>query len=187
MARSFTMQIELPLGLIKNADYKLTAYCDDRPPGIEIDCLIIHCISLPKGQFGTPYIDSLFCGQLQNNCPTELAYLLPLRVSAHLLIRRTGVVTQFVPFSKRAWHAGESFFQGKNHCNDFSIGIELEGTDDTPYEPAQYEQLVKVTRALLQNYPKLTLDRIIGHSDISPTRKTDPGACFDWPLYKRAL
>jgi AmpD protein len=179
--------IELPLGILTNIEYKPSPYCDERPPETLIDSLVIHCMSLPKGQYGGAEIDQLFCGQLSEACPKELEYLRSLKVSAHLLIRRSGSITQFVPFSKRAWHAGESYFQGRTACNDFSIGIELEGTDDSPYETIQYQQLASVTRCLMQAYPDILPDRIVGHSDIAPTRKTDPGPFFDWRLYKGSL
>lgn len=172
------MEIELPIGLLKGTEYKPSPYCDERPLGTDIDCLVIHSMSLPKGQYGGTYIDDFFCGRLPE---------MGLKVSAHLLIRRTGHIPQFVPFSKRAWHAGESCFQGRTHCNDFSIGIELEGTDDSPYENIQYQKLAEVTRSLMQAYPTLTFERITGHSDIAPNRKTDPGPFFDWALYKALL
>ncbi|MBI4357470.1 MAG: 1,6-anhydro-N-acetylmuramyl-L-alanine amidase AmpD [Gammaproteobacteria bacterium] len=181
------MDIELPLGILKTVEYKSTPYCDDRPPDTPIDCLVIHSISLPKGHYGGTYIDDFFCGRLDQSSPPELLYLLPLKVSAHLLIRRQGQITQFVPFSKRAWHAGESSFQGKSHCNDFSIGIELEGTEDSRYETIQYQRLAEVTHSLMCTYPALSSPRITGHSDIAPNRKTDPGPYFDWTFYKALI
>ena len=126
----------------------------------------------------------LYCGKLDASQHPYLATIAHLRVSAHLLIRRDGAIVQFVPFSKRAWHAGESYFAGLTHCNDFSIGIELEGTDDKPFEAMQYTSLNKVVRALTECYPSITEDRIVGHSDIAPGRKTDPGPMFDWSNLK---
>lgn len=154
--------------------------CDVRPDPDDISLLVIHCISLPPDQFGGDYIDQLFCNRLN---PDEHSYfqdIYQLKVSAHVLIRRDGSLMQYVPFDRRAWHAGMSCFQGRERCNDFSIGIELEGSINRPYEEVQYQQLSAVTRLLLAYYPKLDRDRIVGHSDIAPGRKADPGPYFDW-------
>jgi len=160
--------------------------CDDRPQGVEIELLVIHGISLPPGEFGTPCIEQLFCNALDHNAHPCFAQLQGLQVSAHLLINRQGRVVQFVPFDKRAWHAGRSAFNGRENCNDFSIGIELEGTDDIAYQPAQYDTLVQVITVLQQAWPRLTPETIRGHCHIAPGRKTDPGAAFDWEqLYAR--
>jgi N-acetyl-anhydromuramoyl-L-alanine amidase len=153
---------------------------NERPEGKEIELLVIHSISLPPCQFGGPFIDQLFTNTLKQNSHPIFAELVDLRVSAHLLIRRTGEIVQYVSFLKRAWHAGVSNFQGRERCNDFSIGIELEGCDCCAYTDQQYEQLVKVIKLLQQAWPLLTQDRIVGHSDIAPGRKTDPGPLFDW-------
>ena len=153
---------------------------DDRSDPHDISLLVIHCISLPPGEFDNHYIDQLFCNQLN---PTEHPYfkdVYQLKVSAHVLIKRDGSCVQYVPFNKRAWHAGQSVYQGRERCNDFSIGIELEGTELIAYTDQQYQQLAAVIRALLETYPKLSTQRITGHSDIAPGRKTDPGASFDW-------
>ncbi|HEY8036097.1 MAG TPA: 1,6-anhydro-N-acetylmuramyl-L-alanine amidase AmpD [Methylobacter sp.] len=153
---------------------------DERPDPADISLLVIHCISLPPGKFGDHYIDRLFCNQLD---PDEHPYfkdVYQLTVSAHLLIKRDGSCVQYVPFDKRAWHAGKSTYEGRERCNDFSIGIELEGTEFVDYTDQQYVQLAAVTRILLEAYPKLSAQRITGHSDIAPGRKTDPGASFDW-------
>lgn len=161
--------------------------CDARPDFCTIDLLVIHNISLPPGQFGGPYIDRLFLNTL---CPDDHPYfagIAGLRVSSHLLIDRQGRVTQYVPFTHRAWHAGVSVFHGRERCNDFSIGIELEGTDDSPYAEAQYRQLASVTRVLTAAWPGITPGHIVGHADISPGRKTDPGPAFDWRGYRRLL
>lgn len=160
--------------------------CNARPAG-EISLLVIHNISLPPGRFGGGYIEALFSNQLDPAAHPFFAEIAGLEVSAHLLIDRQGQMTQFVPFDRRAWHAGRSCYRGRQACNDFSIGIELEGTDDTPYTDAQYRTLTAVTRALLACYPALDVGRIVGHSDIAPGRKTDPGPAFDWPRFLQAV
>lgn len=154
--------------------------CDARPQDVDIDLLVIHAISLPAGEFGGPWIDKLFCNQLYANAHADFAEICELTVSAHVLIRRDGEIVQYVPFQQRAWHAGQSNFQGRERCNDFSIGIELEGCDEQPFEPIQYQRLAELTRALMQRYPGISRERITGHSDIAPGRKTDPGPNFDW-------
>lgn len=159
----------------------------DRPPEVDISLLVIHNISLPAGQFGGAYIRALFCNQLDCDIHPDFADLRGLQVSAHLLISREGELCQFVSFNDRAWHAGVSVFDGRPNCNDFSIGIELEGADDVPYTDKQYESLCRVTRALQYHYPLITCERIVGHSDIAPGRKTDPGEAFDWHYYKKLL
>lgn len=154
--------------------------CDERPDPADITLVVIHCISLPPGEFGGPYIDQLFCNQLD---PEEHPYfqeIYQLNVSAHLLIKRTGEIVQYVPFDRRAWHAGKSVYAGREKCNDFSVGIELEGAEQTAYADEQYRQLAAVIKILLKTYPKLSPERITGHSDIAPGRKTDPGNSFDW-------
>jgi AmpD protein len=153
---------------------------DDRPDPDDISLLVIHCISLPPGEFGHPYIDQLFCNQLDPAKHPYFQTIHQLKVSAHLLIKRDGRITQYVPFDKRAWHAGVSSYQGRERCNEFSIGIEMEGTETIPYTEAQYRQLAAAITVLLKTYPKLSTQRIIGHSDIAPGRKTDPGRAFDW-------
>jgi AmpD protein len=161
---------------------------DVRPiPASEIDLLVIHSISLPPGSFGGGYIEQFFCNQLDANAHPYFQEISRLRVSAHLLIYRTGDTVQFVPFNQRAWHAGESQYQGRSSCNDFSIGIELEGTDKTPYAETQYVKLAEVTLSLFRTYPRLLPARIVGHSEIAPERKTDPSPSFDWTLYRSLL
>jgi AmpD protein len=155
-------------------------HCDARPAGMEIELLVIHGISLPPGEFGGPYIDQLFTQTLEKDAHPYFAQIVHLRVSAHLLIRRTGEVTQYVSFQQRAWHAGVSNFRGRSTCNDFSIGIELEGCDNIPYTEVQYRQLAQIIKILQQAWPVLTADRIVGHSEIAPGRKTDPGPAFEW-------
>ncbi|MCK9396841.1 MAG: 1,6-anhydro-N-acetylmuramyl-L-alanine amidase AmpD [Methylobacter sp.] len=153
---------------------------DERPDPEDISLLVIHCISLPPGEFGNHYIDRLFCNQLDPDDHPYFKEVYQLTVSAHLLIKRDGSCVQYVPFDKRAWHAGKSAYEGRERCNDFSIGIELEGAEFVDYTDRQYERLADVIRTLLEAYPKLSTQRITGHSDIAPGRKTDPGASFDW-------
>lgn len=157
----------------------LSPHCDERPPGVLPDLVIVHGISLPAGHFGTGHIADFFCGKLDPSLHHTFADIAPLRVSAHLLIDRQGGIIQFVSFDRRAWHAGVSSFQGREKCNDYSIGIELEGTDTIPYTVAQYACLEKVIRRLRVLYPTITHDRIAGHSEVAPGRKTDPGPVFD--------
>lgn len=163
------------------------SHFDDRPDPADISLLVIHNISLPPGQFNTPYIDDFFGGRLDATAHPYFEALAGVRVSAHCVIYRDGRVCQYVSFVQRAWHAGLSHFEGRDRCNDFSIGIELEGTDDLPFTDAQYQALIALTKQLLLDYPKLSIDRIVGHSDIAPGRKTDPGPAFDWTRYKCAL
>ncbi len=153
---------------------------DDRPPNTPIDLIVIHNISLPPGEFSGPCIDQLFLGRLDTSAHPYFTNLTGLTVSAHCLIRRTGEITQYVSLQKRAWHAGLSCFNGRSRCNDFSIGIELEGTDYTPYTPQQYQQLVALIALLQNTWPHLTRSHIVGHCHIAPDRKTDPGPSFDW-------
>lgn len=168
------------LDLLANARHCMTSHCDDRPEGICIDMIVVHNISLPPGEFGNGAIEAFFCGQLDPAGHPYFQSIADLRVSSHLLITREGEVVQFVPFGKRAWHAGKSSFQGKTACNDFSIGIELEGTDHLPFTEVQYQVLANVIQCLQKAYPDITAERIVGHSDIAPGRKTDPGPAFDW-------
>lgn len=153
----------------------------------DVSLLVIHNISLPAGCFNTPYINDLFLGTLDCSAHESFADLAGFEVSAHCVINRLGEITQFVPFNKRAWHAGVSSYQGRNNCNDFSIGIELEGTDNIPYTQAQYTSLIMVAKSLLKHYPKLTKNHIVGHCDIAPLRKTDPGPSFDWTHFLAQL
>ena len=174
------MHVDTETGLIDAAVQRPSPNQDDRPPGVAPDLIVVHSISLPPGRFGGPHIEELFTNRLDPTAHPYFATIAELRVSAHLLIRRDGSLIQFVPFHRRAWHAGESCYEGRQRCNDFSIGIELEGTDDGDFETAQYEVLVDVIEALCEAYPWLSPQRIAGHSDIAPDRKTDPGAGFDW-------
>lgn len=152
----------------------------------KISLLVVHNISLPPKKFGGPYITDLFLGKLDPNAHPVFEEIYQLRVSAHCLIRRNGEVIQYVSFDDRAWHAGESSYQGQDKCNDFSIGIELEGADDIPYTDEQYQQLSAITRAIKVQYPEVS-DNIVGHCDIAPERKTDPGDAFDWDKFKKLL
>lgn len=160
---------------------------DERPEGVVVDLLVVHGISLPPGEFGGPWIEALFQNRLPASQHPYFAEVADRRVSAHVLIRRDGEILQFVPFSERAWHAGESAFGGRDCCNDFSIGVELEGADDVPYAAEQYARLALLTRTLVRHFPAITPDRIVGHSDIAPGRKTDPGSAFDWSELHRRL
>ncbi|MDX1303871.1 1,6-anhydro-N-acetylmuramyl-L-alanine amidase AmpD [Photobacterium sp.] len=162
-------------------------FYDQRPEALDISLLVVHNISLPPGQFGGPYIEQLFTGQLNPNEHPYFEVISGLRVSAHCLIRRNGGIIQFVPFDCRAWHAGVSRFAERDKCNDFSIGIELEGTDTLPYTQAQYDTLTGLSRAIMTRYPHINTSRITGHEFIAPGRKTDPGLAFDWRLFKTAL
>jgi AmpD protein len=153
---------------------------DERPDPDDISLIVIHSISLPPGEFENKCIDQLFCNQLNPDAHPYFREIHQLKVSSHLLIKRSGEVVQYVPFDKRAWHAGQSCYDDRERCNDFSIGIELEGTETVPYTEAQYDKLVNVIKALVNTYPGLSWQRITGHSDIAPDRKTDPGESFDW-------
>lgn len=171
---------------------RASPHCDERPVADDISLLVIHAIALPPGKFGggsdgLSYIDALFLGRLDGSAHPYFESIRELRVSAHLCIFRNGAVTQYVPFDRRAWHAGVSQFDGRSRCNDFAIGIELEGCDELPFTDAQYISLIAVTRALLLRYPALTPARIVGHCDIAPGRKTDPGPHFDWPRLRAAI
>ena len=157
--------------------------CDERPPGVEIELVVIHGISLPPGNFGGPFVDHLFTNILDETIDPYFSEISNLKVSSHLFINRAGEITQYVPFHMRAWHAGESEFKGRCQCNDFSIGIELEGCDDQPYTPGQYETAADVVGLLMFSWPGIAADHIVGHSDIAPGRKTDPGPAFDWALF----
>ena len=158
-----------------------------RPASCAPELLVVHNISLPPGQFGGGYVQQFFCNRLPVEEHAYFAEIGALQVSAHLLIERDGAITQFVPFDQRAWHAGVSSYQGREACNDFSIGIELEGTDTQSYTPVQYQRLAAVTRVLLATYPTLSSEHIVGHSDIAPGRKTDPGEAFDWQAFRLLL
>lgn len=167
-------------GVIRPGTQCLSPNQDDRPAGMRPELIIIHSISLPPGEFGGPQVEQLFTNCLDWDDHPYFEEIRGLTVSAHLLIRRDGELVQFVPLVRRAWHAGESRFRGRAGCNDFSIGIELEGEDETPYTDAQYTHLLAVTRAIFKSYPDITARHIAGHCDVSPGRKSDPGPAFDW-------
>lgn len=171
-------------GLLKGARFISSPNCDERPAGCAIDLLIIHHISLPPGEFGGPGIADLFTNRLDPAAHPFYASVADMKVSAHFLIRRDGELIQFVPCAKRAWHAGESSWRSRSRCNDFSVGVELEGTGEAPYTGAQYERLAALTRALKARYP---IAHIVGHSDVAPGRKSDPGPSFDWKRYRAML
>jgi len=153
----------------------------------DINLLVIHNISLPAGEFGNKNITALFLGQLDENIHPSFVDIASLQVSAHCLIQRDGHIIQYVSFNDKAWHAGVSSFKGKDKCNDFSIGIELEGTDDINYTDAQYQQLTKLSAILQTNYPLIVDENIVGHCDIAPQRKTDPGESFNWTFFRQNL
>ena len=167
-------------GLLEPARQSSSPNQDDRPSGVEPSLVVIHGISLPPGEFGGPHIEELFSNALDPDAHPYFREIIHLRVSTHLLIRRDGELVQFVPLNRRAWHAGESFFRGRDCCNDFSIGIELEGTDESPYTDAQYFALEAVLHGIMQTYPDINPFAIAGHCDIAPGRKSDPGPAFDW-------
>jgi len=167
-------------GWLADAERSESPNQDERPAGCVPELIVLHSISLPPGQFGGPHIAELFCNRLDWNAHSYFKSIEGMRVSAHVLVRRDGALLQFVSFARRAWHAGESTFRGRTRCNDFSIGIEMEGEDDTAYSDAQYARVAALVSALCRHYPQLDYRKTAGHCDISPGRKTDPGAAFDW-------
>ena len=181
------MNIDVTSGLIKQARQQPSPNFDLRPDETDISLIVIHGISLPPGEFGNDFIDQLFTNNLNPDDHPYFQEIAGLKVSSHLLIRRDGELVQYVPFNKRAWHAGISKYNDRENCNDFSIGIELEGTDDTPYTDIQYQVLASIIHLLIQTYPNLTEKTITGHSDIAPGRKTDPGTAFEWELLTNLL
>jgi AmpD protein len=181
------LRIDQGSGLMHGATLIASPNYDSRPPGVEADLIVVHGISLPPGEFGGPWIDRLFTNTLPAEVHPYFAEVAALRVSSHLVIKRNGSLSQYVKFTDRAWHAGKSIYRGREACNDFSVGVELEGADTLPYEAVQYGALAEVVAALCAAYPRLSPDRLVGHSDISPGRKTDPGPAFDWPLARRLI
>lgn len=168
-------------GLIEGVRYVASPNCDERPAGSAIELVVIHAISLPPGEFGGPGVIEFFTNCLEWTAHPYYATIAGLKASAHFLIRRDGELVQFVPCARRAWHAGASTWRGRSRCNDFSIGVELEGADNCPFEDAQYDQLAALTRALHERYP---IAEVVGHMDVAPGRKTDPGPHFDWARYR---
>jgi AmpD protein len=179
--------IDVTTGLVMPARHVASPNYDDRPEGVTPDLIIVHGISLPPGEYGGPWIDLLFTNALPPEAHPYFAQVAHLKVSSHTLVRRDGELVQYVPFHRRAWHAGASSYHGRERCNDFSIGIELEGADDRAYEPVQYRKLADLIVALCAAYPSLSFERIAGHSDVAPGRKTDPGPAFDWPRLRAML
>src|SRR3984957_12440756 len=181
------LQVDLESGLMRGARQVASPNYDARPQGVAADLIVVHGISLPPGEFGGPWIDRLFTNSLPLDLHPYFAEIGGLRVSSHLLVARDGSLTQFVKFTDRAWHAGQSSYNGRSACNDFSIGVELEGIDTLDYEAAQYDALAEAVAALAEAYPGLSAERLVGHSDISPGRKTDPGPAFDWERARRCI
>jgi len=180
------MKVDHQSGLLQGVNYCESPNCDDRPEDGEIEVLILHAISLPPGLYGGDDISDFFCNRLNISNHSYYQDIKDLKVSAHFLIDRSGTMTQYVPLHKRAWHAGVSQCLGRNQVNDFSIGIELEGDDETVFTEKQYTALIALTIELIGSYPKLAIDKIFGHSDIATGRKTDPGPKFDWTRYRQS-
>ncbi len=178
------LEIDKKTHKLANVEFIESPNYDDRPSSIDIDTIIIHCISLPEGSFNNQNVQNLFLNKLDITNHESFSGLIDLKVSSHLFIKRDGSIVQFVPFDKRAWHAGKSSYEGRGNFNDFSIGIEVEGTVKSDYESKQYDSLKNVIVSLKTCYPNIIEDRILGHSDISPDRKTDPGPLFDWTKLK---
>ncbi|MDN3609056.1 1,6-anhydro-N-acetylmuramyl-L-alanine amidase AmpD [Vibrio ostreicida] len=174
-------------GWYQGARHVPSPFYDQRSDALDISLLVIHNISLPPGQFGGPYIEQFFTGKLEPSEHPFFEVIHQMGVSAHCLIRRNGEVIQFVPFSARAWHAGQSSFAGREQCNDYSIGVELEGSDFVAYTEQQYQALSTLSVEIMRKYPKVTIPRITGHQYIAPLRKTDPGLVFEWQRFKRSV
>jgi AmpD protein len=181
------VKIDVQTGRLEGIKWRASPNCDERPVRMAPELIVIHNISLPPGEFEGDWIEALFTNRLDPAVHPYFTQIHHLRVSAHLLIRRCGAIIQFVSFHQRAWHAGKSNYCGRDQCNDFSIGIELEGTDDIHYESVQYKKLAEVIRALLAAYSSLSRQRIVGHEHIAPGRKTDPGPAFDWGRFRQLL
>jgi len=179
--------MEVENHIFKNVRFLQSPNYNDRPDKEKISLLIIHCISLPEGNYEGSNVEDFFLNKLSISDHNSFDKIKDLKVSSHLYIKRNGELVQFVPFNKRAWHAGESSYKGVSDCNNYSIGIELEGMDDDFFTDKQYEELSKVTKEIIKNYPLINQDSIVGHSDVSPQRKTDPGDRFDWKRYLGGL
>jgi len=180
-------KLSIQNGWLTNVTKRISTHFNVRPENSCVSLLVIHNISLPPGEFGGGYIEDFFTGTLDTSVHPYFLEIAGLTVSAHCLIDRKGQITQFVSFDERAWHAGRSSFNGEPECNDFGIGVELEGTDETPYTQEQYDSLCVLTETLQHTYPLITCARITGHSDIAPERKTDPGPSFNWSKYFKQL
>lgn len=178
--RRIKMQLDIEKGVLVGVPHVYSPHYNERPPGMAIDLIVVHNISLPPNEFGGPYVGHFFTNTLDPACHPYFNGIASLKVSCHCFIRRDGELIQYVPFHKRAWHAGVSCFDGRDNCNDFSVGIELEGADNILYTDVQYRVLAKLVCVLQRTYPGITEDRVVGHSDVAPGRKTDPGSAFDW-------
>ncbi|NOQ81845.1 MAG: 1,6-anhydro-N-acetylmuramyl-L-alanine amidase AmpD [Methylophaga sp.] len=181
------MKLDRELGLLAEIDFHCSPNQDERPSVDDITGIVIHNISLPPGKFGGGWIDDLFLNKLDPTAHPYFEEIAELKVSAHLLIRRSGEIIQYVPFHRRAWHAGISCWDGRERCNDFTIGIEMEGCDDQSFEEKQYQQLADIIKTLCDTYPKLNTESVKGHQDIASGRKRDPGPYFDWPYLTELL
>jgi AmpD protein len=181
------MQHDNRTGLVTGARWTPSPNFDERPPGCRVDALVIHCISLPPGCYGGGEIERFFCNCLDHDAHAYFNEIRGVKVSSHFLIERDGEVIQFVSTLDRAWHAGRSSLQGVAEVNDYSVGIELEGSDDDIFTEDQYRVLSRLARALMTAYPGIQSGRVVGHSDVAPGRKTDPGPHFDWPRFRRAI
>jgi AmpD protein len=181
------MQLSVDGEWVDGARRVLSPNCDSRPEDCDISLIVVHGISLPPGEYGGPWIDDLFSNRLDAGAHPYFTEIAGLEVSSHVLIRRDGEVVQYVPFSKRAWHAGLSSYQGRDACNDYAVGIELEGQDDEPYEAVQYQRLAELITALRGRFPAIGAEAVVGHCDVAPGRKSDPGKSFDWTRLKSLL
>jgi len=181
------MAFHLNEGLIQPAHWVPSPNYSARPDARDISLVVVHNISLPPGEFGGGFVEAFFQNRLDASLHPYFAEIASLRVSAHCLIDRAGALVQFVNLHERAWHAGVSSFAGRDNCNDYSVGIELEGADTTAFTDAQYQTLAQLCAALMREFPLITPGRIVGHSDVAPGRKTDPGPAFDWDYFQAAL
>ncbi len=181
------MRLSVDGGWVEGARRLLSPNCDSRPDDCAISLIVVHGISLPPGEYGGHWIDDLFTNRLDARAHPYFASIADLEVSSHVLIRRDGEMVQYVPFTQRAWHAGQSNFQGREACNDYAIGIELEGQDDQSYEAVQYQRLAELVTVLREQFPAIGAEAVVGHCDIAPGRKSDPGLAFDWEHLKSLL
>jgi AmpD protein len=187
MSHHHILDVDATSGYLTQVRQVASPNFDARPGSIAPDLIVVHGISMPPDEFGGPWIDALFTNTLPVDAHPHFKEVVALRVSSHLLIRRDGEIVQYVSFNERAWHAGASNYCGRERCNDFSIGVELEGADTIAYEPIQYRVLANTIDALCSAYSSLSRERVVGHSDIAPGRKTDPGESFDWPRLKALM
>ena len=185
--KSSAVEHQINNGWLTGVEHQVSPHFSLRDVSAEVDLLVVHNISLPPAQFGGPYITDLFLGRLDASADKYFEEIAHLKVSAHCLIRRDGKIIQYVSFDNKAWHAGVSLFNGREQCNEFSIGIELEGTDDIPYTEQQYQQLAALVKKLQASYPLISHNNIVGHCDIAPNRKTDPGDAFNWQYFRQCL